>query len=197
MVSDRDYWTSGDPSPKMFEEIASTALRSYLKGRAVRFGAPRSEPNQQIEKALKWLAKQTGDTFRPTFPLRPTDRDLGLDVVGWKDFADGRTGKVLVYMQCATGENWQHKRGDLDLAAGGIWNQTIAWTTPPLKALAIPYVVPPGDDWQRATTGILFMDRLRISSVLPARTVSIEGIDWLKWFKDRVDVAAQRQGLQS
>ena len=195
LASDRDYWRPGDSSPKMFEHIASTALRSYLQGCSLRFGSPREPPYQPIKKALKWLEKRTGDEVRSTYPVRPTDRDLGLDVVGWKDFADGRTSKSLVYMQCATGEDWQEKRGDLDLGPGGVWNQVMAWTTPPVKALAIPYVVPPGDGWRRVTPGLLLLDRLRISSVLPARSVSIEGIDWLGWFKTRVDTAAKHEGL--
>ena len=120
--------------------------------------------------------------------MQPTDKDLGLDVVGWKDFVDAQTSKVLVYMQCATGEDWECKRGDLDLE--GRWRQVISWTTPPVKALAIPYVIPPGDQWKRATPGLLLMDRLRISSVLPATSISIRGIDWRGWFKSRVDAAS-------
>ena len=195
MISDRDYWTGSDPSPRMFEHIALTALQSYLQGSTIRFGAPRDAPEQQIKVALEGLAERTGDKLLSIYPVKSTDKDLGLDVVGWKDFADGATSKVLVYMQCATGEHWLGKKGDLDLGIGGVWNQTIAWTTPPVKALAIPYVVSPGDDWRRATPGLLLLDRLRISSVLPARAVSIEGFDWPAWFKSRVAHASKFQGL--
>ena len=197
MVSDRDYWSAGDPSSNMFEYIATTALESYLQGCAMRFGAPREAPDQQIEAALRRLAERTGDRLLSIYPVRSTDKDLGLDVVGWKDFQDARTSKVLVYMQCATGENWFSKKGDLDLGMGGVWNQTLAWTTPPVKAMAIPYIVPPGEDWQRSTPGLLLMDRLRISSVLPARSVSINGVDWVGWFKSRVATAARHQGLSN
>ena len=191
MVSDRDLWSSGDPSPTMFEHVASTALRAYLQGCAFRFGAPRNAGEQKINVALERLADLTGDRLLANYPLRSTDKDLGLDVVGWKDFVDGMSSKLLVYMQCATGEHWLRKRGDLDLGTSGVWNQIIAWTNSPVKALAIPYVVPPGEDWQRATPGILLMDRLRISSVLPARSVSIDGIDWSGWFKSRIDIVSK------
>ena len=197
MVSDREYWTCGDPSPRMFEHIAAAALRSYLEGSAIRFGAPRDAPEQQIRVALEGLAKRTGDTLVSIFPVRSTDKDLGLDVVGWKNFADEMASKILVYMQCATGENWLRKRGDLDLGTSGVWNQTMAWTTPPVRAMAIPYIVPPGDEWRRSTPGLLLMDRLRISSVLPAKSVSIEGIDWAGWFKARVSLASKTQALQN
>lgn len=195
MVSDRDYWSSGDPSPKMFEHIASKALQIYLHGSAILFGAPRDAPDQNIRVALTNLAKRTGDRFISIYPIKPTDKDLGLDVVGWKDFADGETSKVLVYMQCATGEHWETKKSDLDLGTSGVWNHIMAWTTPPVKALAVPYVVPPGDDWQRVTPGLLLLDRLRISSLLPAKSVSIKGFDWLGWFKSRVHNASTFQGL--
>ena len=55
-----------------------------------------------------------------------------------------------------------------------------------MKALAIPYVVQPGVEWKRATPGLLLLDRLRISSVLPARAISVEGIDWQAWFNNRI-----------
>ena len=187
MVSDRDYWKPGDPSARMFEHLATKALQSYLKGCAVRFGAPREAPEHEIVIALQNLQKRTGDTFRGAYPLRATDKDLGLDVVGWKNFRDGEISKILVYMQCATGEDWPRKRGDLDLGPGGIWNKIMDWTTPPVKALAVPYVVAPGDEWGRATPGLLFLDRLRISSLLPARTLSIGDVDWKSWFKGRYD----------
>ena len=191
MVCDRDYWTNGDPSSWMFEYVASNALRAYLQGCAYRFGAPREAPDDKIEDALRRLAEKTGDPVLDTYPIKSTDKDLGLDVVGWKNFADRQTSKFLVYMQCATGENWMGKRGDLDLSTAGVWNKTISWTTPPVKALAIPYIVSPGQDWQRATPGLLLMDRLRIASLLPARAISITGIDWLSWFKNRVEEVSQ------
>ena len=186
MVCDRDYWVPNDPSPRMFEHLASTVLLRYLQGDALRFGAPRDAPEHPIDVALDQLAKRTGDKLLAIYPVKGTDKDLGLDVVGWKDFADKQTSKVLVYMQCATGLDWPSKRGDLDLSIGGVWNQTISWTTPPMKALAIPYVVQPGVEWKRATPGLLLLDRLRISSVLPARAISVEGIDWQAWFNNRI-----------
>ena len=194
MVSDRDYYSQSDPAPRLFEHIASEALRSYLQGKSFRFGAPKPAPEQQILTALKSLSEQTGDQLLSTYPVKGTDKDLGLDVVGWKDFHDGMTSKVLVYMQCATGEDWIGKKGDLDLGTGGVWNQVVRWTTPPVKAMAIPYVIPPGDDWRRATPGLLFMDRLRIASLLPARALSIQGIDWSSWFSKRAKLVSKTGG---
>ena len=191
MVSDRDYWTPNDPSPLMFEHLASIALQAYLEGNSLRFGAPRDAPEHPIEVALCQLAKRTGDMLLSVYPVKSTDKDLGLDVVGWRDFADKQTSKLLVYMQCATGRDWPNKRGDLDLSTGGVWNRTISWTTPPVKALAIPYVVQPGVEWGRATPGLLLMDRLRISSVLPAKAVSVAGIDWRGWFNNRIASVSQ------
>ena len=195
MVSDRDYWTSGDRSPRMFEHIASDALRAYLQGSSFRFGAPRNAPERQIKVALERLSQRTGDPPAGNYPVKSTDKDLGLDVVAWKDFLDGQTSKVLVYMQCATGEDWPSKKGDLDLSLAGVWNRTIVWTTPPVKAVAIPYVVAPGEEWERVTPGILFMDRLRISSLLPTQLVSEEGIDWSSWFTKRQDFVSKANGL--
>ena len=80
-------------------------------------------------------------------------------MVGWRDFADNRASKILVYIQCATGENWEGKRNDLELGVGSVWNQIMHWTVSPVKALAIPYVVSPEDEWRRVTAGLLLFDR--------------------------------------
>jgi hypothetical protein len=188
LVADRDYYVSGDLSARMFEHLASRALASYLRGSSVRFGEPRDTLPDNINQALDELTRLTGDSrIAGIYPVKLTDQDFGLDVVAWKDFPDRETSKVLVYMQCATGENWEGKRGDLDLSAGGTWNQIISWTIPPVKALAIPYVVPPGDRWRRATPGLLLLERVRIASVLPARLASLDGVDWVTWCKQRVE----------
>ena len=193
MVSDRDQYSKKDPAPNMFEYIASEALQSYLRGCAFKFGTPRHAPFQKIKTALEELSRLTGDPLRPSFPIENTDKDLGLDVVGWKDFNDSKTSKILVYMQCATGDDWTGKRGDLDIATAGTWDGIVEWTTPPVKAMAIPYIVPPGDRWRRAATGLLLMDRLRIVANLPAQALSIAGIDWSSWFRNRLDSVSKSE----
>lgn len=188
LVSDREHYVSGDISVRMFEHLATMALKSYLEGEAVRFGEPRDTMPDDINQAIDQLAIMTGDQrIAGIYPVRLTDQDFGLDVAAWKNFADGETSKVMVYMQCATGENWQSKRGEPDLTIGGTWNKIIAWTTPPLKALAIPYVVLPGELWDRAAAGLLLLDRIRIASVLSPRLRSFDGVDWVNWCKERVE----------
>lgn len=189
MVCDRDYWYEGDPSSRMFEHIALNALIAYLQGDGFRFGAPRDASEQAIKIALLQLSERTGDPLISVFPVKNTDKDLGLDLVAWKNFVDQRASKVLVYMQCATGNNWYSKRGDLDLSIGGVWNQILGWTTPPIKGMAIPYVIPSGIEWQRATPGMLLMDRLRIASLLPPKAIRTAGFRWRKWYFERVSEA--------
>jgi hypothetical protein len=192
LVADRDYYEQGDGSARMFEHLASNALASYLGGSAVRFGEPRDTMPDDINQALDALANATGDQrIVGMYPVQLTDQDFGLDVAAWKNFSDGQTSKILVYMQCATGENWESKRGEPDLAAGGTWNKIISWTTQPVKAMAIPYVVPPGERWSRATPGLLLLDRVRIASVLPTRLASLNGVDWVTWSKQRVKQVSQ------
>ena len=196
MVSDRDFWVQGDISPRIFEHLATAALASYLSGEAVRFGAPRDTMPSAINDAISELADLTGDRPHPNaFPIQYTDKDLGLDVVGWRDFVDHRSSKILVYMQCATGQNWESKRGDLDLGPAGIWNSTMTWSIQPVKAIAIPYIAEIGDDWTRATTGLILFDRLRLSSLLPAAHECDMYIDWTSWCESRV-LAAQQQQLE-
>ena len=193
LVSDRDYYSRGDRSARIFEHVAAGALASYLQGDSLRFGAPRNSDNlpSDILSALHKLSQRTGDPLGP-YPVNSSDKDLGLDVVGWKNFVDGRTSKIQVYMQCATGEDWKSKRVELDL--GGKWDIIMTWTLAPVRGLAIPYVVAPEREWNREAPGLLLFDRLRICSLLPTDVQATNGIDWSRWCEGRVAKVREEQG---
>ena len=138
LVSDREYWQPGDTSPILFEHLAGEALRRYLAGDVVRFGAPRDTMAGPIAEAASQLARALGvrryDTSR--FHLEDTDQDRGLDVAAWKNFPDGYTSRVKIFTQCATGENWREeaKKGQPDLEE---WRRVLDFTAMPLRGLAV------------------------------------------------------------
>jgi hypothetical protein len=120
--------------------------------------------------------------------VNETDKDLGLDVVGWKDFPDGNISKIEIFMQCATGENWEGKRGECIL---GDWGKILCCSNDRLRGLAIPYVIANEREWKRSVSDLIFMDRLRIASVLKDMDIPDEEFHWWNWCKKRIKQARE------
>ena len=184
LVSDRDFYFPGDKdTSRLFEHLTREAIVAYLGGEAVRFGEPRDTMPLGIRDAIDELARITKDKKVDVYPVNDTDKDLGLDVAGWKNFSDGYLSKIEVYMQCATGENWSKKKEDCKLA---IWDKILTCYNDRLRGLAIPYVLTGGEEWEREACGLLFMDRLRIASVLSGKKLPDDEYKWWEWCEGRI-----------
>ena len=189
LVADRDLYRSGDRSAILFEHLVKEALEVYLDGEAVRFGSPRDTMYPGISDAIDQLAGLLKDQKIYVYPVNDTDKDLGLDVVAWKSFSDGYISKIEVFMQCATGEDWPNKRGQCSLRE---WEGIIWCPNTRERGLAIPYVIPGGRKWERAVPEVLFMDRLRIASLLKDRDLSDSPNNWDSWCQGRIQMGAGR-----
>ena len=187
LAADRDISQPGDDTGKVFEHLATLAVASFLGGNAVRFGAPRDTMAGPINDALKDLAQRTSSRLIRGWPVTASDKDLGLDVVGWKKFPDPHNNRLQLYVQCATGEGWDRKKGDLNLKT---WEGILQWGLPPVPALAIPYVAEGDGLWIRNLAGTLMLDRIRIVSALSGRILPDGPVSWAQWVRDRVDAAA-------
>lgn len=193
LISDREYYSSGDlHSPKLFEHLVGEASKSYLGGEAMRFGAYREPPVPLgIFDATDYLAFYTGnEKLENGYPVNATDKDLGLDIVAWKFFPDKYWGKVELFIQCTTEQEWEASKGKLSLDK---WRNILRLPFNPIEGLAIPYVLPP-KEWQRQA-GILVLDRLRIASVLKSIKLPDDIINWWKWCQTRLSQARQSISL--
>lgn len=89
-------------------------------------------------------------------------KDEGCDFVVWLDASDGRkSGQLFVLGQCACGNNWQDKWGDLKVEALQRWFNPLS-LVPPVRSLATPRHV--ADELLREASreaGIVF-DRSRL-----------------------------------
>ncbi len=149
--------------PKLFEEISCLAARQYLQGEAVGFGAPRTQlpPGfaMAIDKLCQCIGEGEGYIQSPTLN-RQDDR---LDVVAWKDFPDRLPSKLIMFGQCATGENWQDKLSELQ--PGNFWGLWMRRSTasPLIRSFFVPHRVERGS-WRYVTQyGGLFFDRCRVA----------------------------------
>lgn len=146
------------------ERITAVAL-SEMYGpstQAIRFGWP-SEIGRPAEfpAAIHWLAGKmnvpAGGSYRP-----PHRKDGGVDVVAWRAFPDGRSGFPVLLVQCTLERNYAHKASDIDLR---VWSGWLCLDADPATALAIPEVVPAGEEWNSLASRTVVLDRLRLASL--------------------------------
>ena len=90
-------------------------------------------------------------------------KDAGLDVVCHLPFPDNWSGRPLLYVQCASGDNWKDKRATPNLK---MWEKLLDLATEPRKGLAVPFAFL-AEDFRRAANYdalSLLLDRQRLSA---------------------------------
>lgn len=153
---------------KLFEEVAGMAAKEFISGKLaesklLEFGHPRKSWTPETKgfgKALEVLRNSIGSGQIQKNPRTRWQKDAGLDIVAWRDFPDNRSTKIILFGQCAAGDDFRHKMHEITLFEG-------FFTMPHshIKSLFIPHEI---DDtlWEDMTSypylGILF-DRSRIS----------------------------------
>lgn len=155
---------SNENIAKLFERLSCLAIKQYLGGKGIVFGWP-VEPGEEasIRERIIKVASRLNERYVES--PRETYKDRGVDVIAWKPFSESRTSQVIVLLQCASGKDWRNKTTDLPINA---WEQYIHWSNNPIKAFAVPCVIP-SRDWHEVSKegGILF-DRIRITNLISA-----------------------------
>jgi hypothetical protein len=148
----------------LFEEVAHVAAREYMNApnSSVLFGtsARRKRANFQTSVTDLCTRLREGNGFRDQKTYAKDDK---LDVVVWKEFPDNAPSQVVMFGQCAAGDDWIKKVSELQPEAfGGQWlNRTLI--SPVIRSFYIPHRVDQEfwEQWARKA-GVLF-DRCRIA----------------------------------
>jgi hypothetical protein len=150
----------------LFEELAAMAAARYIDGSVFRFGTSRTGTKKAMsgfKTTINELCSQVGEgeAFRP----QPTldKKDDKVDLVAWKDFADKKTGKLMMFGQCAAGEKFDTKISEVNPDA--FWKQwmILSAVSPHLRSFYIPHRIPEISwDYQGRYGGIIF-DRCRVA----------------------------------
>lgn len=110
-----------------------------------------------------------------------------LDIVCYKPFVDGRGGKPVFLMQCASGENWREKLKTPDI---DVWAKLITFSSNPQRAFAMPFALQ-NDEFFTTCNRVngMLLDRYRLLSA------GKDGKDWLslklkarliRWLESRI-----------
>ena len=158
---------------KLFERLTVQSLADYLGGQSIRFGWPHdtSDFSGSFEERARQLASMLGETACPTMPtISGKENDYGLDVAAWIAI-DGRPNKLMVFCQCGIGDDF----GGKAVSIRG-WSKVIAFATPPVPALAFPFIIEHVDtDWAAlAADAGLLLDRVRIARLTSSMDPDLE-----------------------
>jgi len=154
--------------PKLLERISALSIANYLGGSSYVFGWP---PLENVPTQIAERIKELADRMRERCAEYPAAKykDRGVDVVSWAPFLNEgngqhRSGQIAILSQCAAGQDWEKKKGDVPLDA---WKQYIHWANAPIRGFVVPGVIQ-DEDWHDTSvdSGIVF-DRARICNHLP------------------------------
>lgn len=170
----------------LFEELSALAAKEYINGSVFRFGTSRvgtKNATYQFRSTIDQLclAVGEGESFRP----QPTldKKDDKVDLVAWKDFADSKTSKLIMFGQCAGGENFDSKICEVNPDA--FWRQwmTLSSVSPHLRSFYIPHRVPDEKwDYQGRYGGIIF-DRCRVAYWASKANQAQKDKRYRRWYK--------------
>lgn len=141
---------------RIFEFCVRDVAHALAGVPAQRIGAPR-EPYEPLDAVVDRYCDQSFES--KVAPLPATDKDLGLDIVSWYPFPDRRGAYLHFVGQCATGNNWEEKLGDLSLR---VWSDHVNWAVLPVRFFATPFVIPQVKFRRVALDAGLVLDRPRL-----------------------------------
>lgn len=176
----------GDRGGALFEKVAKVAAKEYLAGDSVRFGWPREELPASFDDAVDQLCESLGEgkKFNRGISDKPTKKDDKVDIVAWKNFDDGRPSKVILFGQCATGEDWDTKVAVKARQFCNHWMEEGLVSPVPMQCFFCPHRV----DFKSSIKTIkdvgVFFDRLRVSYW--ASRGSVEFNDHKEWYANKV-----------
>ncbi len=153
----RDFSKQGE----LFERLAEECLANLgWTTRRVGWSATQATKlDKLVGQIANDLREPLGNVERWT---KKSANEAGLDLVCWKPFPDGRGGKPVYLVQCASGDNWDDKMKTPDIAT---WDKIIDFSNPPVRGFAMPFTLDDGDFFRKArkVAGML-LDRYRLLS---------------------------------
>ncbi len=151
----------------LFKLLFPKNLRKTQKTEAYLFGAGGNSIFKgtlftKIQTLTDKLNLKTAAYFKKEEFDKNNVGDGGLDLVGWYRFADKSEGTLMIFGQCACGENWIDKQLESHSVR---WNNWIAFLNTPTNVLFTPRHYRKTDGhWLKTTTlrDTVVLDRLRI-----------------------------------
>lgn len=154
----------------LFEEICAIAIKKYFgeNTESFVFGTAAAGPFKDKVQDLILKIGEGGNFRNPNNVETTPKKDDGIDVVAYKNFADGRIGKLIAFGQCKTGDSsW--KDGKLKLRPSDFCQKWFSAPVVylPLRLLFICDTMNEGSTFFDDQQGFIVFNRFRIMEHLP------------------------------
>ena len=189
----KDKNQNGVDATLLFEEICAIAVKNYLGHNTQSFVFGTAADASFQDKVKDMIAKiGEGGYFNPPYNIDPTQKkDDGVDVVAYKNFADGKMGKLIAFGQCKTGtSSW--KDGKFKLRPSDFcinwFASPVVYT--PLRLLFICDTMNEGNTFFDDQQGFIVFNRFRIMEYLPEsldNSIIIRVKKWLQGALQKID----------
>ncbi len=170
----------------LFEELAHIAAMQYINGEGIRFGTSRGVGKAEkaaFEQAITDLSQKMGEGkgFKKQKIL--ARKDDKVDLIVWKNFEDKKTSKIVMFGQCAAGDDWTGKVSELQPSA--FWRQWMleSRVSPHLRSFYIPHRIEP-DEWDfYARKADILFDRCRVAYwAFRDNSAILANANYRKWY---------------
>src|SRR5207253_9035201 len=174
---------------RWFEHISRDALMYYMGGEGLRFGSPRLKGEIPIsfKEAINSVCAgiKEGGSFRDGG--LPDRKDDAVDIIVWKHFPDQLPGKLIIFGNCATEQDWEGSK-KTELAPAAFCSD---WMTDMpkceiLKSMFIPHRVERKRFLSHLKRAGIIFDRCRVSYWAHHAGPISKQIREKRWFDYRV-----------
>ncbi|MEE4208497.1 MAG: hypothetical protein V2I43_04430 [Parvularcula sp.] len=184
--------------PRTFERLSALLVARAFGSAAehLHLGSPRDvEIGTTFRLAMGKAHERTKEWFwGPDYGL-PEERshtgDEGVDFVVWKRPPDRRIGSLFVLGQCACGDDWNTKFGDINLTKYRRWFRPLSYVEP-VRAFSTPYHL--GDGWlieALPQAGLIF-DRARLTILAEQFAEDTDYASWQQQISDLTGLVLAR-----
>lgn len=160
--------------PPAFERLCRDVVKCFAgtNASALRTGWPIDDQDERTAKfksVVDLINKDTQEwVWRPAHgmpedPSHKDVKDLGIDFAVWKKFPDDRKGMLFLLGQCACGDDWTGKFGDLNIKEiEDDWFRFLS-VAAPMRLFAVPHHIPNKTYFEEVNRKAgLTLDRARI-----------------------------------
>lgn len=172
----------------LFEDLSCLVAEQYLQGEVIKFGAGARQV-RGFRSSITELAERIGEGEGFYVQRLSQIQDDGVDIVAWKNFADKRMSKLVLFGQCAAGKDWKSKLGELDPRSFiEQWFQR-AFVSKTLRSFFLPHRLSELE-WEKTSrrAGIIF-ERCRIAQLTFERKEDIAKDNrYLTWAQEMLPV---------
>lgn len=156
---------------KLFERIGRHVISAYLDGEAIVLGFPNPDGKNLNEQLIDFATQSNEIKSKDRVPAN-TDKDKGVDIIGWKPHFDGRENQVILLIQAAAGYHWDLKKPISENA----WRDFFMWSAPINKGIIIAGTLDEINFRKAKDDYDLVFDRIRIFISLYKRNLKIDNV---------------------